>query len=144
MELTELCQELRNWFVVDKAFGEFTISEGEISLSDFLQNGQYYRIVGSVFNDGVHKYGVDRLIDEKPFDGAIWAMAVPREVEDLLTDINAWLDKYGASVSSPYSSESFGGYSYTKASGSGSNGSGNSQYGYDTVFANRLNKWRKI
>lgn len=144
MELTELCQELRNWFVLDKTFGEFTISEGEISLSDFLQEGQYYRIVGSVFNDGVHKYGESDLVDEQPFEGAIWAMGIPKSVLDLLDDINEWQDKYGETVNSPYSSESFGGYSYTKASGSSGSGSTGSGVNYRAVFADRLNRWRKI
>lgn len=142
MELTELCQELRNWFVVDKTFGEFTISEGEISLSDFLQNGQYYRIIDSVFNDGVHKYPSSNLTDEV-FEGAIVAMAVPPAVIALLDDITAWETDNADAIKSPYSSESFGGYSYTKATGSGSDGTGNSA-DYRTVFANRLSKWRKV
>lgn len=144
MELTELCQELRNWFVIDKTFGEFTISEGKISLSDFLQEGQYYRIIGSVFNDGVHVYGDSDLKDEKPFEGAVWSMAVPPEVLSLLNDINSWLSKYGEVVSSPYSSESFGGYSYTKAVGNSSGNSNGSGNDYRSMFASRLNKWRKV
>lgn len=144
MELTELCQELRNWFVLDKTFGEFTISEGEISLSDFLQEGQYYRVIGSVFNDGVHKYGEGELVDEEPFEGAVWAMGVPPTVLTLLDDINAWQDKYGETVASPFSSESFGGYSYTKASGGSGDSSTGSGVNYKAVFADRLNRWRKI
>ena len=75
--LTELCQELKNWFDLERHFGVFTIENGELSLP-FLLDGQYYRICGSVFNDGVHKYGdeSDSLVDES-FDGAVWAMAVP-------------------------------------------------------------------
>lgn len=144
MELTELCQELRNWFVIDKTFGEFTISEGEISLSDFLQENQYYRIIGSVFNDGVHKYGEADLQDENPFEGAIWAMAVPPEVLTLLEDITEWETKYGEVIQSPYTSESFGGYSYSKASGANGTGSSGDNNSYTSVFATRLNKWRKV
>ena len=48
--LTELCQELRNWFERKKFFGTFTIESGQIDLPDgSLQSGQYFRIVGSVF-----------------------------------------------------------------------------------------------
>lgn len=142
MELTELCAELRNWFERDRIFGEFTISGGSISLSDFLQENQYYRIIDSVFNDGVHKYPSSNLTDEV-FEGAIVAMAVPPAVIALLDDITAWETDNADAIKSPYSSESFGGYSYTKATGSGSDGTGNSA-DYRTVFANRLNKWRKV
>lgn len=143
--LTELCQELRNWFERKKMFGTFTIAEGQIAVPDgSLQDGQYFRIIGSVFNDGVHQYPVeeDELKDEV-FKGAIWTMAVPPAVIDLSEQIQAWIDKYGDSVSSPYSSESFGGYSYTKASA----GQGDADSGGVTwrgAFANDLNKWRKL
>lgn len=59
MTLTDLCKELNNWFVTSIHHDNFTIKNGEINLADMvvdgsLQNGQYFRIVGSVFNDGVH------------------------------------------------------------------------------------------
>ena len=47
-------------------------------------------------------------------------------------------------VSSPYASESFGGYAYTKASaGQGSADSGGG-ISWRTPFASELNKWRKL
>ena len=144
MGLTELCQELRNWFERDKYFDTFTIENGAIIVPDgSLQNGQFFRVIGSVFNDGVHEYGVDELTDEV-FRGAIWAMAVPPAVIDLSERISEWETKYGDSVSSPYSSESFGGYSYTKAnSGRGNAGSGSNPT-WQSTFASELNRWRKI
>lgn len=143
MELTELCQELRNWFERDKFFGTFTIENGTINVPDgSLQDGQFFRVIGSVFNDGVHKYGEGELTDEV-FKGAIWSMAVPPAVIDLSERISAWVTKYGESVSSPYSSESFGGYSYVKASGAGQ-GNATSGPTWQSTFANELNKWRKI
>lgn len=140
--LTELCQELRNWFEREKYFDTFTITGGEIAVPDgSLQDGQYFRIIGSVFNDGVHQYPTSDLTDEV-FQGAIWAMAVPPAVIDLSERIQAWQEKFGDSVSSPYSSESFGGYSYTKA-GAGQ-GSASSSPTWQSTFANELNRWRKI
>lgn len=140
--LTELCQELRNWFERDKIFGDFTIENGAIDVPDgFLQDGQYFRIIGSVFNDGVHKYGEDELTTEA-FKGAIWSMAVPPSVIALSERISAWVTKYGDMVSSPYQSESFGGYSYTKAS-SGQGNAGSTPTWRNT-FASELNRWRKI
>ena len=144
--LTELCQELRNWFERKKFFGTFTIESGQIDLPDgSLQSGQYFRIVGSVFNDGVHKYDPEsesQLVDEV-FEGAIWSMGVPPAVVDLSERISEWVTKYGDSVSSPYSSESFGGYSYQKAS-SGQGNAGSSSPTWQSTFASELNRWRKI
>ena len=144
--LTDLCQELRNWFDIGRYFGSFTIESGELALS-FLQQNQYYRIVGSVFNDGVHKYGDadDTLIDET-FSGAVWALAIPKAVINLSTEIDEWQQKYGAADSaamSPFMSESFGGYSYSKGGSANSNSAATAP-SWQTAFASRLNKWRKI
>lgn len=139
--LTEICQELKNWFCSDGDHyeGNFTISGGVLTPSDFLLSGQYYRVIGSVFNDGVHKFGdsTDLLTDEC-FDGAVWAMRVPQAVITLSGEIDAWAEKYGGAASSPFQSESFKGYSYTKASGSGNASD------WQSAFRSRLNKWRKI
>lgn len=139
MKLYDLCAELKNFFDYERRFGNFTIAGGSIDLSDFVQAGQYFRIVGSVFNDGVYQYPAEGLTNET-FRGAVWAMAVPKDIIDLLGDINAWETKYGEAVTSPYQSESFGGYSYSKATASA--GAGGTDW--QSTFANRLNKWRKI
>lgn len=140
--LTELCQELKNWFERDKYFGTFTIESGEIAVPvGSLRDGQFFRIIGSVFNDGVHQYPATDLHDEV-FEGAIWAMAVPPAVIELSEEIDAWIEKYDNVVSSPYASESFGGYSYSKASsGQGSAASGPT---WQSVYASKLNRYRKI
>lgn len=155
--IEEICRELNNWFdrksdgTDDRYFGTFTISDGAIDLSetDIMPN-QYFRIVGSRFNDGVHKYepevGAPTLTDET-FNGAVWAMAVPPSVIALATEIEAWQNKYGTVDSpamSPYTSESFGGYSYSKASRSSSNGAGSSAVTWQEMFASKLNKYRKL
>ena len=142
--LTELCQELKNWFEREKYFGTFTIESGEIAMPDgSLQDGQFFRVIGSVFNDGVHQYNEGELTDEV-FKGAIWAMAVPPAVIELSERIDEWNSKYGDSVSSPYSSESFGGYSYTKASAGQGNANSGSSPTWQSTFANDINRWRKI
>lgn len=137
MDLTNLCAELRNYFETKKRFGTFTISGGSISPSDFLQDGQYFRIVGSVFNDGVHRHPAHDLTDET-FDGAVWAMAVPPAVVELLQKIQEF-EAATANATTTYISESFGGYSYTKATDE--NGL---PVGWRTVFKNELNRWRKL
>ena len=137
MDLTNLCAELRNYFETEKRFGTFTISGGSISPSNFLQDGQYFRIVGSVFNDGVHRHPAHDLTDET-FDGAVWAMAVPPAVIDLATEIEEY-NKSDAGKPSSYISENFGGYGYTKATDE--NGL---PVGWRSVFKNELNKYRKL
>ena len=110
-------------------------------LLPFLVVGQYFRIIGSTFNDGVYQYGTGGLTDET-FDGAVWALAVPAAFISLVEDVEAWRDKYESAANSPFQSESFAGYSYTKSSANSN--SGGSVTGWQGVFAARLNKWRKI
>lgn len=140
--LEELMRECRNWFKVpDGAYsGTFTIKDGSITLP-FLVYGQYFRIVGSVFNDGVYAYGNVYLQDET-FEGAIWALSVPPAFIKLSEEIKSWRDQYENAANSPFQSESFAGYSYTKSSANGN--SGGSVTGWQGVFASRLNKWRKL
>ena len=106
-----------------------------------MRAGQYFRIMGSVLNDGVYQYGNCSLRDET-FDGAVWAMAVPAEFLRLEEEIKAWRTQYENAANSPFQSESFAGYSYTKSSANGN--SGGSVAGWQGVFASRLNKWRKL
>lgn len=144
--LTELCATINNYFCEERIIGDFTVTDGALVPPVEIQDGQYYRIVGSVFNDGVHKHGEETLQDEAQFHGAVWLMRVPAGVVQLAQDIQDWMDKYGGVDSanmSPYSSESFGGYSYTKAQGFASTGGGMLNT-WQSVFASRLNPYRKI
>ena len=147
--LDELCGTLHNWFLVKPDgihSGEFTIENGNIDC-DFLAENQYFRIKGSVFNDGVWKYPATGM-DGEIFVGEVWAMAVPPAVTALLTDIESWITKYGGIDSvqnSPFSSESFNNYSYTKATGGDSStGSTSAPVTWKDIFADRLRRWKKI
>ena len=140
----ELCKYLNNYFLRDgeaRHFGTFTISGGSFTADSlsFLQEGQYFRIVGSVFNDGVHQYPAAGLTDET-FDGAIWAMSVPAAVLELAAEISTWTQTEAVrkASESPYSSESFGGYSYSKETSA--DGSGLS---WQSHFSAKLAPWRK-
>lgn len=150
--LTEICQYLKNWFDRDqsKFYGKFIISNGGIeSYNDGdmgMIEGQYFRIIGSLLNDGVYQYPSEELKDET-FEGAVWFMAIPPAVIALSEDINVWQTKNGdvnSQAMSPYQSESFGGYSYSKASGGGSADFGGGNGGWQSAFANRLKPWRKV
>ena len=128
---------LRNYFPVRKWYGTYVVSNGSIELPE-MQDGQYFRIIGSVFNDGVHKYPVDTL-DDEIFTGSIWALAVPKDVVELTAEIKEWQKKNGEKAAGPFQSESFGGYSYTLKSGSDE-----SVTSWQNAFKSRLNTWRKI
>lgn len=147
--LTELCAYLKNYFLVDYLhpeerihYGTFTIENAQLESLPFLSDGQYFRVVGSLFNDGVYKYGSDQLVDET-FTGAIWAMSVPPDVVTLADDITEWIEANSKSLNSPYQSESFGGYSYSKSSG-GSSGNSSAAYGWQDQFASRLAPYRRL
>lgn len=137
--LADLCKQLNNWFDVKRIFGKFTISDGTLNVNG-AQDGQYIRICDSVFNDGVYQYPLSGLRDET-FDGAVWLMAVPDEVIQLSKDIDEWQEKYADILESPYQSESFGGYSYTKGASTGADGTGTT---WSDIFADRLRRWQKI
>lgn len=109
--LEQVLRHLNNWFLVEIREGTFTVENGSIALP-FLLTNQYFRICGSVFNDGLHQYPVTDLTDET-FTGTVWVLAVPKAVLVLAEDIAAWEEKNGEAVLSPYTSESFGGYRVT-------------------------------
>lgn len=138
MTLTTLCKDINNYFDIKRVFDTFHIEDGALVEGLPLLDGQYYAIFDSVFNNGVHKQG-DTLIDET-FDGAIWLMAVPQDVIDLVNDITEWETANKAKINSPYTSESFGGYSYTKASGK------NGTLSWQDIgdFSSRISRYRKI
>ena len=149
MTLETLCKTIKNWFTKDedKYFETFTITGGVISPSDFLMLNQYFRIVGSIFNDGVYQFkgvgiAIEGLTDETFSDGAVWAMRIPKTVTENLTILNQWIETNKEALDSPYTSESFGGYSYSK-SGSATNGSNS-----DTSLKQKINElfgnYRKV
>lgn len=136
--LEQVLGEIHNWFVREVVEGDFTISGGRLLPPDgpALQDGQYLRVVGSVFNDGLHRWPVADLADEE-FHGEVWALAVPQEVVDLAGVIDDWDAK---NAPGPYVSESFGGYSYTRAT----NGATGQAAGWRDRFRQELNRWRKV
>lgn len=134
--LTEMCAKTRNYFIEpsDIHLGAYTVSGSTLAPLDFLKEGQYFCIKGSTFNDGVHKYPANDLVDEV-FDGAVWAMRIPPAFIALETEISAYKEKI---EQTPYVSESFGNYSYTKATDESGK-----PIAWDKVFAPQLNQYRK-
>lgn len=135
--LYDLMMECRNYFQVEGAeiSGEFTISGGSIGLRNLL-TGQYYIIKGSVFNDGLHQAGSASLTDET-FCGSVIPLAVPEKFLKLAERVSQWQENNAAP--SAFQSESFGGYSYTRATGSDGG-----QLTWQDAFRKEIAKWRKL
>lgn len=150
--LEVVMRHIRNYFIRDHHTGNFTISGGTISPHDFLLEGQRFYVTGSYLNDGVYTYHAGGITDDddnlvvglrdESFAGTIFALAVPPTFIALVQQIVEWVGKFGDVVNSPYQSESFNGYSYTKASGGAGGASGGSTW--QDVFRSQLNEWRKV
>ena len=147
--LTEICAEIKNYFSYecDRHIGDFAIIDGHVTPSFDIPT-DYIRIVGSHLNDGVHKVSDNDLVDEGKFHGAIWVMSPPKDFLALADEIKSWQDANGRADStamSPFQSESFGGYSYSKGSGGSSSASGASSVPtWQSQYASRLKIYRRI
>ena len=143
--LSEICGYLRNWFLVPDGvhIDTYTVSESGTLALPFLAEGQYFRVIGSVFNDGIYKYGEGGLAEET-CHGAVWALAIPPALVSIAEEIEKWSTDNAAALASPYQAESFAGYSYTLAGG-GSGTDGETQTAnWRNVFGAKLSRWRKI
>lgn len=144
----EICAEIKNYFVYEEdiRIGDWTISNGQVSpIIDFPTD--YIRIVGSRLNDGVHKVSdlVENPLKDEEFHGAIWIMSPPADFIALAGEIAEWQAKNGSADStnmSPFQSESFGGYSYSKSSG-GSSAGASSVPTWQSTYASRLKQYRR-
>lgn len=129
-----MCAYCNNYFESEKISGHYAIENGNISLP-FIYGNQYYRIIGSKFNDGVYINSEGQGLTDEEFDGEIWAMNIPKAFLDLSQEIKTYIES-GADKVSGYTSESFGGYSYSKASAESN--------AWENAFASKLKRWRKL
>jgi hypothetical protein len=126
---------------------DYTIDTGVLStLDSSIITGQYIAIYGSILNDGIWKVGADGAItsditgvtaQNETFTGTVYPLKVPPDFVLLAADITAW--RTAMKESSPYSSESFLGYSYSKAQ---KQGGGN--IGWQQQYADRLTPYRRM
>lgn len=140
--LEKILVHIHNWFEVSIRPGGWTIENGSIELP-FLLDGQYFRITGSVFNDGLHQYPCEDLTDEQ-FSGTIYGLAIPKAVIELSEEITEWVEANNKAIDSPYTSESFGGYSYTKGADIAGGGKDDPANGWQRHFMSRFVPWRKL
>lgn len=148
--MTEVCNNLKNWFCHKMFIGNIVIEGGALYCDnepvDIKQN-QYYRIIGSVFSDGIWKYDGEDIPQDEEFEGAIWTLAIPAAFLAIIDEMKEWQEKNGGADSqmmSPFQSESFGGYSYSKSSGGGGSSDSSAAPTAFSVYSKRLNIWRKI
>ena len=143
-----VCAYLRNWFDRNQYnyAGIIAIENGALKGTYGLKVGQYFRIVGSSLNDGVYLYPTTSLRDEVS-SGAVWGMAIPPALLDVMEKIEAWETKYGdvsSAAMSPFTSESVSGvYSYSKNSGGNDTTRGKAGT-WQGAFGAELQPWRKI
>jgi len=142
--IEQVLAELKNYFIYDSEWAYRAETDGIISRdADVYMKNQHIFIVGSVLNDGVYKVAdIDgnKLVTEEELqeeDGrgfVVYALAVPKEVQNLAQEIDEYVQKTTAGMQS----ESLGDYSYTR----GTTPSGRSDW--TTAFADRLSPWRKF
>lgn len=133
--ITEVLDYLHNWFIKETKIGTFEINGNIITPCEAIE-GQYIRIEGSIFNDGVYKYSVDSFQKDETFKGTVYLLAIPKDLESICSEIQTFVEEQDHST---IQSESFGGYSYTKKSGVNGN-----SYSWVDEFRNRLKRWRKL
>lgn len=139
--LEEVLRYINNRFERDHLHGLFSVEGGTID-SPSIQEGQYFWVEGSMFNDGLHQHPDFGMRDEE-FEGSIWLLAVPASVVEIAAEIREWQGKNTDITNSPYQSESFGGYSYSKAQG-GVEGNETPPAAWQTQFGARLRPYRKL
>jgi len=135
--LYEILKHIRNFFpdLDHQIAGTFTVKDGSIDPFPVVSANQYVLIEGSALNDGIIQLSCASLEDEI-FTGTITPLKIPREFLNLVAEIESYQENYKVS---PFTSESFGGYSYTRAT----NAKGK-MLSWQDSFGTRLNAWRKI
>lgn len=144
--LTEICAYLHNYFDYERHIGDIVVDSNTITCNGeeiVLEEGQHFALFRDRNPLGVFKQG-DELKD-RTFYGAVWLMDVPDAILSADEWAATWLAKNGgadADTNSAYSSESFGGYSYSKSNNS--SGKAGSSIFDNAQFAKMLSPYRKL
>lgn len=133
----DIMRQCRNFFERGYRDGAFTIKDGAFFGAE-IGPGGYIAICGSRLNDGVYHVGEGGILDgatDEEFTGRVWYLAPPRGFLALAEDIAAY-DR--ENPPGGYVSESFGAYSYTKASSQGGPQS------WQSAFCSRLAAYQRM
>lgn len=144
--LTEICQYLHNYFEYEKLFGDVIVTASSVSVNGkivALEEGQYFALFRGRIPLGVFKNG--DTLKPRHFEGAVWLLDIPDAILNADTWAESWKAKNGAADSdanSAFTSESFGGYSYSK--GTTSTGKAGSGIFDNAQFSSMLAPYRKL
>lgn len=135
------------YYPVTEFEDDYVIADGALStLDDTIKTGQYIAIYGSTLNDGIWKVGADGAIasdltgvtaQDETFRATIYPLKVPNDFVALSLEITAY--RTAAKEASPYVSESFLGYSYSKAQKQGGG-----TVTWQQQFADRLAPYKRM
>ena len=139
---------LHNHFSRGSVTGTYSVSGGVLSPSIDGQTGQHYWVRGSVFNDGLHVIGGTDLTNEQPVSMTVNLLAIPSALLEICDEIEDWqaanADAMQKAAESPYTSESFGGYTYQLKDGTAAQNGSDGLSGWQLAFKSRLDRWRKL
>lgn len=137
VSVAAVMRHVRNFFERGWVDGTLVISGGVLSMP---ADAPYIAITGSSYNDGVYRMlsgtVAERSLRDETFDGRIWLLYPPADFLVLCRDASEFDDKNPAGA---LKSESFGEYSYTRASA----GSGD-LLTWETALASRLMPYRRM
>lgn len=133
----QVMREVNNFFGVSFLEGSFAIENGTINCE--VPVGAYIYVSGSMMNDGLHHMDVvHRFEHDEEFEGRVWFCQPPRTFIALCEEIAAYDAK---NPTGAYISESFGGYSYNRGSGSSSTGTASP---WQQAFSVALRPYRRM
>ena len=95
----------------------------------------YIAVYGSKHHDGVYKTGTMPIGEHEAFTGIVWGLYPPKDFIELCEEIAVYCAKNPVSG---MLSESFGAYTYTRASGK------NGPLTWQEAFADRLRPYRRM
>lgn len=136
--LFEAMSYCKNWFVTEIHKGNISIQDNTINLNgkEFTPNAytDFLRLIGGHTNEQM--FDSSKVLENDEFEGEIWELAPPQEFIKLCDKIREWNDE---NKPNDKTSESFGGYSYSKATNN--NGV---PLTWQDVFAKELRAYKKI
>lgn len=139
--MLEVMKKCNNFFYYSIEGGKHIIANGRLKVRGKYLVGQYILIENSILNDGLYLIKsiseegleIEGVVDEE-FEGVIWGLKVPRDFVELCKKITEYdISNNGKE----YVSESFEGYSYTRATVNGRLMTG------IQFYSNLLNNYRK-
>lgn len=117
--MNEIMRKCNNYFYSFKERGKYTIANNTITVRGKYRAGNYIRIMGSMFNDGIYEVvgflnGVvsvaDELFNEEVELGTICSLVPPQDFKDIVARIVEAKREYKPKE---YTSQSVEGYSET-------------------------------